>query len=152
MLRKSYCSFIGLVGSCVLSMASGFVYAQDASIRVEISGLAGESGNLYYTVYESAKNWLGETGVASGVAAITESMEGELVVFELELPLGEYAFSVFHDVNGNGKLDANFIGIPREPVASSNNAKPKFGPPKYEDAVFTLNQSGVVQRIEMQQM
>jgi len=42
--------------------------------------------------------------------------------------VGKYAVSVFHDENSNGKLDTNFLGIPREGVGASNNAKGHFGP------------------------
>ena len=32
----------------------------------------------------------------------------------------------------------NFMGIPKEDIACSNNAKGFMGPPKYEDAKFTI--------------
>jgi len=50
---------------------------------------------------------------------------------------GEYALVVHHDKNGNGELDKNFIGIPREPLGFSNGYRPK-GPPGYRRAVFDL--------------
>jgi len=40
---------------------------------------------------------------------------------------GTYAVSAFHDENSNGKLDRNFMGIPREGVGASNNAKGHLG-------------------------
>ena len=49
---------------------------------------------------------------------------------------GRYAVSVFHDENANGKMDTNFMGIPREGVGASNNARGHFGPPKFDDAAF----------------
>ncbi|MEM7437048.1 MAG: DUF2141 domain-containing protein [Myxococcota bacterium] len=51
--------------------------------------------------------------------------------------LGEYAVSVFLDMNKNGKLDTNAIGSPSEPWGVSRNAKSKrFGPPIFKDAKF----------------
>jgi uncharacterized protein (DUF2141 family) len=47
-----------------------------------------------------------------------------------------YAVSVIHDENSNGRLDTNVIGIPREGVGASNNAKGHFGPPKFDAASF----------------
>jgi uncharacterized protein (DUF2141 family) len=44
--------------------------------------------------------------------------------------------SVFHDENSNGKLDTNFMGIPREGVGASNDAKGHLGPPKFNAAAF----------------
>jgi uncharacterized protein (DUF2141 family) len=49
---------------------------------------------------------------------------------------GPYAVSVVHDENSNGRLDTNFIGIPREGAGASNNAKGHFGPPKFDAASF----------------
>lgn len=58
--------------------------------------------------------------------------------------LGEYAASVFLDKNGNGKLDTNAIGSPKEPWGVSQDAKSKrFGPPLYNDAKFDY-QGGAV--------
>lgn len=43
------------------------------------------------------------------------------VVFE-NLEPGDYAVSVIHDRNNNGKLDTNTLGIPKEGFAFGNNA------------------------------
>jgi uncharacterized protein (DUF2141 family) len=61
-----------------------------------------------------------------------------IVVFE-SLPPGEYAISVFHDENKNGKMDSNFFGIPKEGVGASNDARGHLGPPHYKDAKFHFN-------------
>jgi uncharacterized protein (DUF2141 family) len=51
---------------------------------------------------------------------------------------GRYAMLVVNDVNGNNKLDANLIGIPKEPVGVSNNPALRFGPPRFEDVAFDV--------------
>ena len=43
------------------------------------------------------------------------------------------------EANENEKLDNNFIGIPKEEYAFSNNARSTFGPPNFESASFTLD-------------
>ena len=128
-------------------MASAVSAAEQAELRLEISGLASEQGNVYYSIYDSEDTWLGEERVAGAAVDIAAAMEGEIVVATVQLPPGEYAVSIFYDVNANGELDTNFIGIPKEPVALSNNAKAKFGPPKYKDALFALPVEGTVQSI-----
>ncbi len=47
-------------------------------------------------------------------------------------------------LNNDGKLNANFMGIPNEPIGSSNQAKRKMGTPKYADAVITLTKEVVI--------
>lgn len=56
-----------------------------------------------------------------------------------DLPGGEYALVVYHDENGNGQLDRNFIGIPREPLGFSNRYWPE-GPPSFSRAAFRLSE------------
>jgi len=51
---------------------------------------------------------------------------------------GRYAVSVFHDENSNGKMDTNFIGIPREGVGASNNAKGHLGPQDSMTQLFNI--------------
>jgi uncharacterized protein (DUF2141 family) len=60
---------------------------------------------------------------------------------------GTYAVSAFHDENSNGKLDTNFMGIPREGVAASNDARGRLGPPKFNDAAFQVSGDQVNLRI-----
>ena len=44
-----------------------------------------------------------------------------------------------HDQNGNGEMDQNVLGIPKEAYGFSNNAKGFFGKPAYKDIMFQLN-------------
>ena len=52
------------------------------------------------------------------------------------LPEGLYALAVFHDLNGNDKLDKSFIGKPVEPYGFSNDARHLMGPPSIREAAF----------------
>lgn len=118
-------------------------------LTVEITGLKEATGNVYIAVYNSEDTWLEDETVMNKTVVITEARDGDLVRTELELPMGDYALSAFHDQDGDGELDTNMIGIPDEPIAVSNNALGKFGPPKYKDAVFTLGAEPAIQRIIM---
>ena len=88
------------------------------------------------------------SGEADPTAAFMQrATEGEMV-YAATLPAGTYALRIMHDVNGNGELDTNFVGIPSEPWAFSNNAKGNFGPPTWADVSFELK-GDVVQTIEL---
>ena len=56
----------------------------------------------------------------------------------LFLNAGKYAVKFFHDKNNNGKIDLNWIGIPKESYGNSNNIQPIMGPPKFKDMIFEL--------------
>lgn len=55
------------------------------------------------------------------------------------IPNGNYAIALYHDENLNNKLDKNLFHIPKEGYGFSNNAKPFFGPPKFNKAKFQLD-------------
>jgi len=56
----------------------------------------------------------------------------------LDIPYGNYAVSLFHDENNNGKLDTTWYGLPKEGIGISSNAQSRYGPPSFEDARFAL--------------
>ena len=62
------------------------------------------------------------------------------------LPPGEYALALFHDENGNKKLDT-FLGIPREGFGFSRNPAVVFGPPRFQQARFEV--SGGIARLSI---
>jgi uncharacterized protein (DUF2141 family) len=113
---------------------SSLVTAQNVNLTVKISGLKSSTGAVLVGLYNSDGTFLKKAykGVTSDIKS------NEATVTFSNIPKGEYAISAYHDKNKNGKLDTNFIGIPKEDYASSNNAKGVTGPPKYEDAKFDL--------------
>lgn len=56
---------------------------------------------------------------------------------------GTYAIVVIHDENGNGEMDTNFLGIPREPGGFSNNAPARMGPARFSEAAFEVGDDAV---------
>lgn len=56
-----------------------------------------------------------------------------------DLPAGTYAVKVFLDMNGNGVLDKNELGIPQEPVGFSNDAMGRMGPASFKEASFAFS-------------
>ncbi len=62
---------------------------------------------------------------------------GTTIVTVPNVPPGRYASQVFHDRNGNGKIDRGLFGIPKEPVGFSNDAPTHMAPPKWSAAMFS---------------
>ena len=52
---------------------------------------------------------------------------------------GAYAIAVFHDTNGNGKLDRSLIGLPSEPYGFSNDVG-RRGAPDFEAAKIVVRE------------
>ena len=64
---------------------------------------------------------------------------GKLVAKITDIPYGIYGMAIYQDVNSNGKIDKNLIGIPTEPYAFSNNYKPNIKAPSFNDCKFEFN-------------
>ena len=64
--------------------------------------------------------------------------EAELLFLIEDIPAGSYGLSIFHDVNTNGELDANFIGYLKEPFGFPAPMG-KFGPPSFIQASIVVN-------------
>jgi uncharacterized protein (DUF2141 family) len=73
------------------------------------------------------------------VYAIVE-VRNDKITHTFSLPKGEYAVSVYHDLNGNEKLDKNFFGAPIEPYGFSRNFKPFMRAPKFDEVQISLTQ------------
>ena len=120
-----------------------------ATLTVTVSNIQSEVGELNFAVYDNKDNWLGDTVVQGRSMDVSEHMVDGVLSTQFELEPGQYAISVHHDDNDNGKMDTNFIGIPKEPIGLSNGAKAKFGPPKYKDAVFSVGEANMEMPIKL---
>lgn len=117
--------------------------ADTATVTVELTGLQ-PRGQVLMQVFNSEESYRAGNGIASRQIPVTGPTAS--VVFN-DVPTGQYAVRLFHDLNGNGELDTNPFGIPTEPFAFSNNARGSFGPASWQQAVFTLNAGENVHQI-----
>jgi len=117
---------------CVLLLAHGWrVHAAELCVRLEKPPTTGSMG---YALFDSA-NTFGD--LRDPVRMGTWPLDGRELFCIGDLSAGNYALLVYLDENDNCRLDRNFIGIPREPLAFSNGYRPK-GPPSYRRAAFEL--------------
>ncbi|MEE4257236.1 MAG: DUF2141 domain-containing protein [Bacteroidales bacterium] len=137
----SYCkpstvSLLLVAGYCLLLTAFS-PGIPGGELQLTISNIYPVEGELYIAVYDNEQDYMDieKTAFRKIVPVDSETL---VVVFE-NVPYGEYAISVFQDLNGNGELDEKKIGIPAEPFGFSNDARGKLGPPKYKKARFVLD-------------
>lgn len=128
-------------------LMSVIVYSQDkgSTIEVEIVGIDNTHGELRIGLYDAKDNWLKKVKMAT----TGEISNGTCTITFEDVSNGIYAISLFHDENSNGKLDTNFLGIPKEDTGASNNAPANFGPPKWEDAKFEVKGETIKQIINL---
>ena len=129
---------LSLVGTMLAFAASSLPQApvpQVNLIHVEIDGLRNDKGQVLCALFSSAGGFPKDSAQAIAHAR-SEISHGHAICDFSGIASGIYAVSVFHDENSNGKLDTNFMGIPREGVGASNGARGHLGPPKFDAAAF----------------
>lgn len=112
-------------------------YSQNNQATVVVSNLDNREGVLFMGWYKSASNFarLEEPDITK---KITVSAQRETAIVFDNLASGGYAISVFFDENGNGKLDTNFFGKPKEKYGFSNNILPAMRAATFEEARFVI--------------
>lgn len=106
-----------------------------APVKIQFTQTAGQSGKIFYAVFNKSSQFPKGTPVASGSVSTAKA------IAQLDLAPGTYAISVFLDKNGNGRLDTNALGIPKERFGFSNNPRILTGAPSFNDcAVRVLDQ------------
>jgi uncharacterized protein (DUF2141 family) len=119
---------------------------QNGKIIVEINNIENKGGVMIVGAFKETDKFLKVP--SSGKEAAIKDESAITLEFE-NIPYGTYAISIFHDLNENGELDSKIIGIPKEPIGFSNDYFPKFGPPKFKNAAFVLNQEEVKMTINL---
>ncbi len=113
------------------------VTAQKQTITVEVLNVTSDKGTVNFALFDK-KNFR-RIPLQSQIAKI---VEGKTKVIFKDIETGEYAVICYHDKNENGKMDFEPNGMPKEDYGTSNNNM-SFGPPRYDDAKFTINDKNV---------
>jgi uncharacterized protein (DUF2141 family) len=118
---------------------------QTGRLKVTITGLENDEGKAMVGLFDSKEGYSSGKEPFKGSSVEIKGGKAECT-FE-GIPYGTYAIKAYHDKNGNGRLDMNFMGIPNEPYGFSNNARAEFGPAKWDDAKFTINSKNMTMEI-----
>lgn len=110
---------------------------ETVTVIIEVSVTKYNKGNILLALYNSEEAYM-EDVYKSADVLIKENKA--IIIFD-EVEKGVYAFSLFHDINENKKLDTNFLGIPKEPYGFSNGERGRFGPPKFKEATFNITKN-----------
>lgn len=104
-------------------------------IRINVTHASSKKGDILVALYNSEKGFPGEkTGVIRTAKGVIQN--GKSLIIIDDVAPGTYAIALFHDTNGDGKLNFNFLGIPKEGYGFSNNAWNMFSAPSFRQSAF----------------
>jgi uncharacterized protein (DUF2141 family) len=89
------------------------------TLSVAADGFKSGAGHAFARLYRP-----GDSIVATPWRLVRADIHDGRAVFEFkDLAFGSYALVVHHDVNDNGTIDHNAVGLPAEPLGFSNGFK-----------------------------
>jgi len=106
-------------------------------ISVTIKDIKTPNGQILMGIYKDDVSFDKEIAYKKVQAFKTKISNGILVV-EVKLEPGKYGISLMDDENFNGKMDYNFIGIPKEGFGFSNYYHTGLTKPKLKSFLFEV--------------
>lgn len=124
------------------SLLVGFVTTENPQLTIEVQNIKVLEGNIRIGVFNRSEKFL-KQGATFRTYVVPVDKTTQTIVIR-DLPKGDYAFLLYHDENTDGKLNQNMLGIPIEPFGFSNNVRPKFAKPTFEECKFLLAEDRVM--------
>lgn len=118
-------------------------FTQQSSLTIEVLGIETLGGIIQVGIYNNSDDFP-SVGKEYQIAYTQVSSKQTKVVVD-NLNHGDYALALYHDLNSDGVCNLNFISIPLEPYAFSNNFRPIFKKPSFEQTKFTLDADRTIQ-------
>lgn len=116
--------------------------ATAAEVIIKVAGIVSADGQIGCSLFKSPSGFPMDSSAARQIW-LPANRDGVVCTFS-DVPEGRYAVSIAHDLNGNKKVDTNFLGIPTEAWGVSGNARPTLRAPKWDEAVFEVAKDNVV--------
>ncbi|MEP7049616.1 MAG: DUF2141 domain-containing protein [Pseudomonadota bacterium] len=142
MSRKQTLRRAAVIALCLTGVLTRTAQAEEPRARVSeirFASVVSRSGGQVVCALFREQGWLKRPVLT--VKAPLRGREATCVFAGVDA--GVYAIVAFHDENGNGSIDKNFLGIPTESWCTSRNASAVFGPPSFDSAKF-LARGGVI--------
>ena len=116
----------------VIISITNIITAQNKTITATVLNISSDKGIVKFALYNKTNFRL--KPLQSEIGNIEN---GKTTITFKEVAVGEYAIVCYHDKNSNDKMDFQPNGMPLEAYGASNNVM-NFGPPKFDDAKFTV--------------
>lgn len=116
-----------------------FNKTQALVFTLNLSNVKSDKAKIHIGFYTKSDNFPVE-GKGSIIKVISPEKSGSISVSFSDIPPGRYALALYQDLNGDKKLNKNFIGYPKEPFGFSRNFIPKLSAPKFVDCEIVFDE------------
>tara|TARA_R110002049_G_scaffold285698_1_gene466688 strand:- start:71930 stop:72481 length:552 start_codon:yes stop_codon:yes gene_type:complete len=108
---------------------------QIPQLLVKVVNAANDQGTILVAIYQDEISF--ENKQDSTISQEFQIIDGQATLaIPLEILPARFAIAAFHDMDGDGVLDRNTLGIPTERYGFSRGARGLTGPPKFAAAAI----------------
>ena len=126
-----------LFTTLIVLIITALSYAQEGNtLIVKVNNAKNDQGKMIYGIYTKDQFMK----AAPILAASVEVKDGVAIATFENVPDGEYAIMVLHDLNGNEQMDFEANGMPKEDYGLSNNSL-GYAPPTWEDGKVVISEN-----------
>jgi len=130
---------VALFAVLVFASLTAVAFAQSSScpgIHVKVLNIRNSTGTVDCALFDSPEGFPIEALRSAMNVMVIKIRKTEARCDFEDIPPGTYAITVIHDENMDGKLDTNWLGIPKEGYGFSNDVRPLLGAPPFSAASF----------------
>lgn len=113
--------------------------ARAGEVDVEVSNLKASTGHLRVAICPETEFLQPHCTFHQAVAAA----KGTVTVRFTGIPPGVYAAQAYLDEHDWGEIRRDMLGFPEQGIGFSNDAPMRFGPPRFDEARFTVGNAPV---------
>lgn len=125
--------------------------ASAAEINLRIQGFQNDEGRLRFSMFSMAERDKFPMHPEQASYILDTEIKNRRAEIKLTgIEPGSYAIIVFHDQNGNSKMDHKWYGPPSESLGYYRHYTLRMLPPDFEAVMFNLPDSGMNMQINLQ--
>lgn len=132
---------LALCAALILANLSAIAFAQSScsGIHVKILDIRNSTGAVACALFDAPEGFPAEFLHYATINMMIKVRDTQASCHFIGVPAGKYALAVIHDENLNGKLDTNWLGVPKEGYGFSSDAKASLSAPSFEAASFSYD-------------
>lgn len=117
----------------------GMHFSNPATLNVAVKNIQVGKGSIVVEIYDNENDFFKKPIATKNAKADKDSLN-----FIFNIPEGIYAVAIYQDLNDNKILDKGIFNIPKEPYGLSNNFRPHFSAPHFDDCKFKVAQQTTI--------
>ena len=138
-----------LIAALSLSSSSPITPTNNSgSLELKVENIRQKDGTIWVGLYQSSEDFLDREQAILLAARVDRT--GSINITLPNLQHGkDYAIALFHDLNDNGELDTNWLGLPSEPWAFSGEPRTRLRLPRFDEVRFRYDRRMNKQQLKL---